>query len=303
MSARLHYFLFIYYFLSITLSLAYQILVRNLAQNGTFGGNDALVAFSRLHNVNIIIHRFNEPCLQVTASDSPSARELHVSYHNGDHYSSVRRITDPGVGPGVVEHEKLPTKSDKKARHQSRHKVKSSVETNEMEGTMIETVTSATQCRDVSLIEQTLVDTSFDVDATISMILQLMDIQEASTSSHKPHSVTQEPKLESSQTMESSRATACALSVEANKGGNAVMNSSQMDSKNKPGKPRERLHDESRHLSNRQRKEKAKRERKERRLDEQRGRARTSHHQLSSQQDNNMRDLDRTTAAMETLSI
>ena len=60
------------------------------------GGNDSLVAFSRLHGVTIVIHQLNEPVWKVSCDDSSSAqlRELHISYHNGDHYNSVRRIGD-----------------------------------------------------------------------------------------------------------------------------------------------------------------------------------------------------------------
>ena len=62
---------------------------------GTYGGNDSIVAFSRLRGVTIVIHQLNEPMWRVDGGGGGAAagqRELHISYHNGDHYNSVRRI-------------------------------------------------------------------------------------------------------------------------------------------------------------------------------------------------------------------
>ena len=78
-------------------------LVRNLEKEGTFAGNDALVAFSRLHRINVVIHQLNAPCLQVNGAMDDLAPCVHLSYHNGDHYSSVRHISDAGKGPGMIQ--------------------------------------------------------------------------------------------------------------------------------------------------------------------------------------------------------
>jgi len=32
--------------------------------------------------------------LQINGSDRPNVRQLHIAYHNGDHYSSVRKQGD-----------------------------------------------------------------------------------------------------------------------------------------------------------------------------------------------------------------
>jgi len=66
---------------------------RNLADIGTFGGNDSIVAFARLHNLTVVIHQLNKPLWQIHGGDngSPGLKEAHISYHNGDHYNSVRR--------------------------------------------------------------------------------------------------------------------------------------------------------------------------------------------------------------------
>jgi len=81
-----------------------------LDEDGTFAGNDAIVAFARRYEVVVVIHQLNEPLWkvgeEVGESSSASAaaakskrgkkrrKQLHVSYHNGDHYNSVRRLGD-----------------------------------------------------------------------------------------------------------------------------------------------------------------------------------------------------------------
>ena len=39
--------------------------VMNLKKPGTYAGNDAIVAFARLHGLNVVIHQMNSPLWQV----------------------------------------------------------------------------------------------------------------------------------------------------------------------------------------------------------------------------------------------
>jgi len=87
--------------------------VQNLALDGTYAGNDSIVAFARLHKLTVVIHQLDSPAWEVhgetvdkaPASSKPSpslVRQLHISYHNGDHYASVRRIQDNTDSPANV---------------------------------------------------------------------------------------------------------------------------------------------------------------------------------------------------------
>lgn len=55
-----------------------------------------------------MIHQLNERCWVIqgqqfsTSASGKGVKELHISYHNGDHYSSVRRIGDPDDGPAWI---------------------------------------------------------------------------------------------------------------------------------------------------------------------------------------------------------
>ena len=37
----------------------------SLAENGTFAGNDSIVAFARKHNLTVVIHQLNKPLWQI----------------------------------------------------------------------------------------------------------------------------------------------------------------------------------------------------------------------------------------------
>ena len=64
-----------------------------LRKMGTHAGNDAIVAFAELHNLSVIIHQLDQPILTISgAKVLETAQELHIAYHNGEHYSSVKRI-------------------------------------------------------------------------------------------------------------------------------------------------------------------------------------------------------------------
>lgn len=81
--------------------------VEQLSKLSTYGGNDSIVAFARNHGVNIVIHQLNEPRWVIYGGNynkNGQVRELHISYHNGEHYSSVRRINDNTSEPAWMKH-------------------------------------------------------------------------------------------------------------------------------------------------------------------------------------------------------
>ncbi|ODN02410.1 OTU domain-containing protein 3 [Orchesella cincta] len=80
--------------------------VHNLSQPGTFAGNDAIVAFARLQNVTVVIHQLNSPAWLIHPSKDQnqcSGREVHIAYHNGDHYNSVRTMGDDSENPTNIK--------------------------------------------------------------------------------------------------------------------------------------------------------------------------------------------------------
>ncbi|NXU56133.1 OTUD3 protein, partial [Turnix velox] len=90
--------------------------VANLAQPGTFAGNDAIVAFARNNQMNVVIHQLNAPLWQIQGTDRKGARELHIAYRYGEHYDSVRRINDDSEAPANLQMEMLCKNDSKKEK-------------------------------------------------------------------------------------------------------------------------------------------------------------------------------------------
>merc|ERR1711972_181625 len=70
--------------------------IQLLNRDGIFGGQEALVAISREHNVTIGIHQVGEPVWYIKPEDERKCkREIHLAYHQKTmHYSSIRRKGD-----------------------------------------------------------------------------------------------------------------------------------------------------------------------------------------------------------------
>lgn len=173
--------------------------LEQLSKLSTYGGNDSIVAFARNHGVNIVIHQLNEPRWVIYGGDyskNGHTRELHISYHNGEHYSSVRRINDNTTEPAWVKHNEKtlavtvpikpqPPENRKVRKSKEKEKRKDTTTDSEMaflqgDNTLSaeELVMAATGCKDVVTIVQTLEDNAYDVDASIQYILQLMCVAE-----------------------------------------------------------------------------------------------------------------------------
>ena len=65
--------------------------IDNLSELGTFGGQDCIVAFSRLERVKVCVHEVDCPVLVISAENIKDCSKcIHLAYHNQEHYSSLR---------------------------------------------------------------------------------------------------------------------------------------------------------------------------------------------------------------------
>lgn len=136
--------------------------LHNLGQPGTYAGNDAIVAFARLHELVIVIHQLNTPLWQVKGTDKANATEVHLSYHNGDHYNSVRKIGDNTQGPACI---RLAAPKVDKERNSSQEEAPV-----EAAAQLEEQIMRETGIQDLQLIKEALVENGFDKGGTISQL-------------------------------------------------------------------------------------------------------------------------------------
>ncbi|MCD7467082.1 hypothetical protein HAX54_004281 [Datura stramonium] len=71
----------------------------SMEKDGTWAGHMELQAASLVTHTNICIHRHMSPRWYIQNFDSHESRMLHLSYHDGEHYNSVRLKEDPCTGP------------------------------------------------------------------------------------------------------------------------------------------------------------------------------------------------------------
>jgi len=75
----------------------------SMLKDGTWAGHMELQAASLLTRRNMCIHMLNSPRWYINNfSGREAANMIHLSYHHGEHYNSVRLREDPCQGPSWV---------------------------------------------------------------------------------------------------------------------------------------------------------------------------------------------------------
>jgi len=169
----------------------------NLRKSGTFAGNDALVALARYLKISIVIHQAGQPVWQINgcSDDSGKTRQIHLSYHNGEHYNSVRRVGDHSNSPSTIVCGKTvsprPQTNAKAASEESSSGRSASVESedasvngnveseyasvnasplNDEEDVLINFVACETGLTDRSRIQRLLTDNNYDAAEVIGLV-------------------------------------------------------------------------------------------------------------------------------------
>ena len=99
-----------------------------MKREGSWGGNVEIQAFSASFSMDVVIHIYNQQPYYFTVDDPK--RVIHLSYHNGDHYNSIRWIDDinddiPREIPRIIEEKpKLKEKETRKCNHSKKIKEK-----------------------------------------------------------------------------------------------------------------------------------------------------------------------------------
>lgn len=85
---------------------------KTMREGCTWAGHMELQATSLVTRTNICIHQLKTPRWHIRNFDTADTKTVHLSYHDGEHYNSVRRQDDPGLGPAlpfIIEGDATPT--------------------------------------------------------------------------------------------------------------------------------------------------------------------------------------------------
>lgn len=142
--------------------------LKNMEQAGTYADNLCLVAFARLNQLNINIHQIGLPIWTISGVNTHinrSVRELHLSYHNGEHYSSIRPKGDKSKMPTNIFFKSK--NSNSFVNDLSDFNLNSTDELNDK----IDQVLRITNTSDISSIRHKLNEYDWDVELTINYFL------------------------------------------------------------------------------------------------------------------------------------
>ncbi|XP_039127663.1 OVARIAN TUMOR DOMAIN-containing deubiquitinating enzyme 7-like [Dioscorea cayenensis subsp. rotundata] len=136
----------------------------SMGKQGTWAGHMELQAASLVTGVNICIHRAMFPRWYIRNFQGQEARMIHLSYHHGKHYNSVRLREDSCEGPA----RQIIIKADSDILVPSHNKKVSSCLP---KAASVKMVMSGTGCENFDKAEQVLQEFGGDVDAAIEYLI------------------------------------------------------------------------------------------------------------------------------------
>ncbi|KAL0461804.1 UNVERIFIED_CONTAM: OVARIAN TUMOR DOMAIN-containing deubiquitinating enzyme 7 [Sesamum latifolium] len=146
---------------------------RSMGEDGTWAGNMELQAASLVTRSNICIHRNMSPRWYIQNFDKHEARMIHLSYHDGEHYNSVRSKEDTCCGPARP----IVIKGDAEVSAKSNQLKEAAVKSKQDGGgyavqeESIKMVKLGSGCEDARKVEQVLKEVGGDVDAAIEALV------------------------------------------------------------------------------------------------------------------------------------
>ncbi|CAI9110196.1 OLC1v1010176C2 [Oldenlandia corymbosa var. corymbosa] len=146
---------------------------QSMEKDGTWAGHMELQAASLVTRCNICIHRHDFPRWYIRNFDSREVRMIHLSYHDGEHYNSVRSKDDTCAGPArpifIKADGDLSTTSNKAKT--SNTKSREEAAGNFVETGCLKMVIDGTGCMDIEKVKKVLEEVNGDADAAIEYLI------------------------------------------------------------------------------------------------------------------------------------
>uniref|UniRef100_A0A7N0ZZU6 OTU domain-containing protein n=1 Tax=Kalanchoe fedtschenkoi TaxID=63787 RepID=A0A7N0ZZU6_KALFE len=144
-----------------------------MEKDGTWAGHMELQASSLVTHRNICIHRSMSPRWYIRNFNDSEAHMVHLSYHDGEHYNSVRLKEDSCAGPARP----ILIKADAGLSATSHHKKVTPSKSREGYGCnianegSIKLVMAGTGCSNEEKVKQVLFQVDGDTDAAIEFLI------------------------------------------------------------------------------------------------------------------------------------
>lgn len=143
-----------------------------MEKDGTWAGHMELQAASLVTHSNICVHRYMSPRWYIRNFDQHGARMVHLSYHDEEHYNSVRSKDDPCNGPAQpiiikVDADLSATSVQAKAVSST----KAGIAKDSFDAGSLKLVMAGSGCENAEKVKQVLLEVDGDVDAAIEFLI------------------------------------------------------------------------------------------------------------------------------------
>jgi len=136
-----------------------------MKRSATWGGQMEIQACSLAYSINVTIHQLSKPRWDIVNFPISQVKTIHLSYHQGEHYSSVRKIGDETVKYGAPKEIKIHDSSKPALRPQREEKKKVYITPEE------QTVMDVSGCQNREFVRQLLIENWGDINASVEFIL------------------------------------------------------------------------------------------------------------------------------------
>ncbi|PON42985.1 OTU domain containing protein [Parasponia andersonii] len=161
---------------------------QNMEKDGTWAGHMELQAASLVTRSNICIHRNMSPRWYIRNFDDRGVCMIHLSYHDGEHYNSVRIKEDSCEGaarPIIIKADADLSMKSRQAKVVE-SKSKGRADRNVIDSRSIKMVIAGTGCENAEKIEEVLLQVDGDVDAAIEFLVAEQGTEECSVLPDSP---------------------------------------------------------------------------------------------------------------------
>lgn len=164
---------------------SYDCYIKALETLGTYADNGCLVAFARLYGLDIHIHQLELDIWTITGAPPAKKghqpnRQLHLAYHNGEHYSSVRVAGDTTNVATSFRAEYCLKEEKPVKKNNSIYYDCDTEDGSDLDEDSVDQIMNVTNCHDLELISRTLLLNRNDVEATIVALLGEMQVNDES---------------------------------------------------------------------------------------------------------------------------
>ncbi|XP_027150906.1 OTU domain-containing protein 3 isoform X1 [Coffea eugenioides] len=154
---------------------------QSMEKDGTWAGHMELQAASLVTHCNICIHRHISPRWYIQNFDNCEAKMIHLSYHDGEHYNSVRSKDDTCAGPARPIVIKADADLSATSHHAKSATTKSmgDIAGNNVQPRCLKMVMTGSGCEDVEKVKKVLQEVGGDADAAIEYLIAQQNSEES----------------------------------------------------------------------------------------------------------------------------